>query len=101
MWVARTNKPEHYLASTPSDDTVWREMLLKSTINYQCHRVKLSWLLNHFCKVAEYYRNGTESSDGMPCDAGIDWVNFSVLFTLLCSSVFFSFVQKMMTIFGN
>lgn len=65
MWVARTNKPEH---------TIWhlhrtgryrlaKNVLLKSTINYQCHRVKLSWLLNHFCKVAKYYRSETEPTD--------------------------------------
>lgn len=64
MWVARTNKPEHYLASTPNEAIPFGEnVLLKSTINYQCHRVKLSWLLNHFCKVAKYYRNETEPTD--------------------------------------
>lgn len=64
MWVAQTNKPERYL-SIYRQIYLWHSKKNVAEVNHQLSMSsrKTFHLLNHFCKVAKYYRIEAESTD--------------------------------------
>lgn len=88
MWVARTNKPEHYLASTPNGAIPFGEKCF-AEVNHQLSMSsrKTFMAAESFLQSCEILSQRNRTNGCVltcVCDVGIaiDWVIFSVLFTL-------------------